>query len=482
MAADGSVHYEITGDSSRLVASGDAGKRSLDGLSGAVDPLKTRMDALRAKLDGFSASTRTVTTSSSQLSGGLRNVSAAATQSTSALGGIAQAAVLIGGPILAAKLLVSEVGRLSKSKYLTSGQASEIKALKNGMDAVGDSIKRAVDQASAGAILKVGNFVTGGQVTRNASIIRAGELDGKRALVDQERLGVAEKLRDQSATPEQTRARLQQDIAERSAKVSKLEGSRGGSRENVAATDLSISKQMLQMEEDLLELRDVEKKLAEETAAIQKKAADEAQAAAKKREEQLGKVRDLEEDISAKVAEAKGTKKGTNEARDIRENAAARKMSADLGIPQDQALKAIQANRMLDDKIKSNEEGERAGRKHSAFDGKRSKIHGYSGAQRDARPKTIFDRTFNEFFNPEETAFGKRSDKSGFDQTFNEFFGKTKPALSEKQKARISGVPALDANAVRAGANNGRDGKVKDDTAAQKLEAILAELKRIRVE
>jgi len=103
---------------------------------------------------------------------------------------------------------------------------------------------------------------------------------------------------------------------------------------------------------------------------------------------------------------------------------------------------------------------------------------GKSKRPRKPRERTVFDLGFNEFFNKEETDMGQKSPRGLGDQDFNEFFHPRD--VLEPGKRGVRRVPALEADGNAGGKKDGKN-EVKDATAAQKLDAILAELKRIRV-
>lgn len=67
---------------------------------------------------------------------------------------------------------------------------------------------------------------------------------------------------------------------------------------------------------------------------------------------------------------------------------------------------------------KTQREKEQGGGTNSAPDGKRRKIMGYQGGPYQGRA----EQSFNEFFHPEATKYGKRSAKPTSEQTFDEFF------------------------------------------------------------
>jgi len=121
-----------------------------------------------------------------------------------------------------------------------------------------------------------------------------------------------------------------------------------------------------------------------------------------------------------------------------------------------------------------NADGESAGRHRYQ---RKGHTMGYNadGKQMDANP-FVDHRTFKEFFAKDaHMARPKASD------SFNDFFHPGRRQFLDKINGKVDGVPALDAAGGK-GKNGNGNNKVKDETAAEKLDAIINELKRIRVD
>lgn len=147
--------------------------------------------------------------------------------------------------------------------------------------------------------------------------------------------------------------------------------------DEVEAIKLRIEYQQL-----ALDIARQEKTIAEKKVAVEKEAADAKKNAARAAENQQRAVLDLQDEIA--IAQEKDpTKKAALERqRRIRDDQ--RRIMRDTGLDPQAALAAANGiNPELDDRSTS---------------GGRRKIRGYSGAQRDARKKTIYDLSFDEFF------------------------------------------------------------------------------------
>lgn len=135
-----------------------------------------------------------------------------------------------------------------------------------------------------------------------------------------------------------------------------------------------------------------------------------AEAAALRAEKLARSASELQMDLDIAAAKEKGNdKKAAALEREKKIRADQRQIMNDVGLDPAAAREAAE---------KLNPEARDTGRK---------KIRGYSGAQRDARTKTIFDSGFNEFFHPEETKFGQRSKTGLASQSFNDFFHRRDP-------------------------------------------------------
>lgn len=156
-----------------------------------------------------------------------------------------------------------------------------------------------------------------------------------------------------------------------------------------------------------------------------------AEAAALRAEKMARSASELQMDLDIAAAKDRGNdKKAAALEREKKIRSDQRQIMNDAGLSPAAAREAAE---------KLNPEAGRRGRK---------KIMGYSGAQRDAREKTIFDTGFNEFFHKEETQFGQRSKKDLGNQTFGEFFHRRDPqrqtAAAREARAAERGGGAKD--------------------------------------